>query len=82
MRNILQSSSLSFSHLLCSTFNHDYIVTNIITDDIKEYKCANCGREVTDNFSGNLELLTPRKKLANKALSLFHSKKKQRLTAG
>lgn len=79
MKKTLFPKSLSFSHLLCSTFNHDYVVTKTITDQINEYCCTNCGREATDGLNGILELLTPRKKIANTALSLFYIKKKQRL---
>ncbi|MGV6828374.1 MAG: hypothetical protein ACWA45_03140 [Flavobacteriales bacterium] len=74
MRKILPKS-LSFSHLLCSTFNHDYIVTKRISGYINEYRCANCGREVTNNLNGELELLTPKKRKTNRDLLIMHSKK-------
>lgn len=33
--------------LICIAFGHDYIVTQNITDQINEYKCACCGKQAS-----------------------------------
>ncbi len=62
--------------IICSAFGHDYIITRKITDHINEYKCACCGKEVTNSFSGKYELLTYKQKEVNSCLSNFFDKKK------
>ena len=75
------SSSFSFSGIVCSTFGHDYLITRKVTDHIKEYRCSHCGKEVTTNFSGNLEELTSKTKQVNTSLALFFEKKMKRYYA-
>lgn len=66
--------TVNLSAILC-TLGHDYIITNTITPYIKEYKCCNCGREVTDNLQGNLELLTEKSRIVNECMRSFFRKK-------
>jgi len=70
--------SFSFSGIVCSTLGHDYVISRKITNHINEYKCANCSKEVTDNFSGRLENLTFKTKKVNTSLALFFEKKNRR----
>lgn len=63
--------------LVCTTFGHDYIVTRKITDHINEYKCACCGREVSNSYSGTFEALTFKQREVNECLSSFFRKKKK-----
>lgn len=63
--------------LICSAFGHDYIITRKITDHISEYRCACCGKEVSDSFSGKFETLTRKKREVNDCLSSFIRKKKK-----
>lgn len=70
----------SLSGVVCLTFGHDYIVTRKVTNHINEYKCSHCGREVTENDSGNLEPLTNKMKHVNSTLAVFFQKKNRRIT--
>lgn len=71
----MQNSSLSLSNLICVTIGHHYSVTSKITNHINEYKCSNCGREVTENILGNIEVLTQKQKKINQSVALFFQKK-------
>lgn len=71
-------TSFSLSGIVCSTLGHDYVISRKITNHINEYKCTNCGKEVTDNFSGRLENLTYKTKEINTSLALFFEKKTRR----
>ncbi len=70
-------SMLPFQRLICTAFGHDYIITRKITDHISEYKCACCGREVSNSYSGKFEILTYKQKETNECLSSFFQKKKK-----
>jgi len=78
MRKNSSTPLFSFSGIVCSTFGHDYLITRKVTDHIKEYRCSHCGKEVTDNFSGSLEVLTTKNKRINTSLALFFEKKMKR----
>ncbi|MEZ4875389.1 MAG: hypothetical protein R2793_08055 [Flavobacteriaceae bacterium] len=71
----------SFSGIVCSTFGHHYKVTRKVTNHINEYKCSHCGKEMTDNFSGKLEVLTLKNKEINTSLASFFEKKMKRTYA-
>lgn len=72
----------SFYSIVCGALGHDYMVSRKVTNHINEYKCTNCGREVTDTFSGRVEILTHVTKNANSKLAdFFHKKTRNRLTA-
>lgn len=68
---------LPFMSVICSTIGHDYIVTRKITNHINEYKCASCGKEVSDSYSGKFEELTYKRKEINECLSAFFQKKRR-----
>jgi len=72
--------SFSFSGLLCNTLGHDYIITRKVTNHINEYKCTQCGRELTDSFSGKRELLTYKIRKVNTTLASFFQKKMRRVS--
>lgn len=69
----------SISGLLCTALGHDYIITRKVTNHINEYKCTQCGREVTDGFNGKRELLTFKTKQVNTTLATFFQKKMKRV---
>ena len=81
MKSVSPKKSFSFSGIVCNTLGHDYVISRKITDHISEYKCTNCGKEVTDNFSGRLENLTFKMKKVNTSLALFYEKKMRRKIA-
>ncbi len=80
MKTTTPTNRLSIFGLVCTTFGHDYIVTRKVTDHINEYKCAHCGREVTDNMSGNIEVLTSKIKQVNSTVSSFLQKRSRILS--
>ncbi|MDX1463771.1 MAG: hypothetical protein R3359_11990, partial [Marinirhabdus sp.] len=71
----------SLLSIVCATFGHDYVVTRKITDHISEYSCCHCGKEVTDNMKGTLEILTLKIKETNNVLASFYEKKTQKIPA-
>ncbi|RDK88217.1 hypothetical protein [Marinirhabdus gelatinilytica] len=75
------TSPFSLLSIVCATFGHDYIVSRKITNHINEYTCAHCGKEVTDNMQGTVEILTARIRKANSALASFYIKKTQKIPA-
>jgi len=78
MKNPSPKQSVSLSGLLCSAFGHDYVITRKVTNHINEYKCSNCNREVTDNLTGHLEVLTFKNKKVNTCVSSFFQKRANR----
>ncbi len=64
--------------IVCGTLGHSYVITRQITHHINEYECANCGKEVTNNFSGAFENLTIRNRQVNTSLSSLFQKKQRR----
>jgi CRISPR/Cas system-associated protein Cas10 (large subunit of type III CRISPR-Cas system) len=70
----------SMSSLLCVAFGHDYIITRKVTNHINEYKCSHCGREVAENDTGHLEILTQKLKNTNSTLATFFQKKNRRVS--
>lgn len=81
MKTQSPKQSVSISGIVCTAFGHDYIITRKVTNHINEYKCSNCGREVTDNLSGHLETLTLKNKKVNTIVSAFFQKKSNRTSA-
>ena len=79
MNSSSPKASFSLSGLLCNALGHDYIITRKVTIHINEYKCTQCGREVTDSFNGKRELLTYKTKKVNTALATFFEKKMKRV---
>ncbi len=67
--------SVSISGIVCTAFGQDYIITRKVTNHINEYKCTNCGREVTDDLNGHLEILTFKNKKSEHNCFLFFSEK-------
>lgn len=82
MKNNSSNRPFSFSGFVCSTFGHHYSVTRRVTDHINEYKCKHCGKEVTDTFTGDIEILTMKNKEINAVLASFIQRRaKRKLTA-
>lgn len=78
MKPTSPKQAFSLSGIMCTTLGHDYVISRKITNHINEYKCTNCGKEVTDNYSGRLEVLTLKAKAVNNSLALFFEKKMRR----
>lgn len=78
MKTNTTKSSFSLSGIVCSTLGHNYVVSRKITNHINEYKCTQCGKEVTNTYSGRLERLTVKTKEVNTSLALFFEKKMRR----
>ena len=70
--------SVSIFGIVCTAIGHNYKVTRKVTNHINEYKCSHCGREVTDNLKGNLELLTLKTRELNSAVSSFCQRRMRR----
>jgi|GEM_PF-433578 len=70
--------SFNLSGIVCSTLGHNYVISRRITNHINEYKCTQCGKEITNTYSGSLESLTVKTKEINTSLALFFKKKMRR----
>lgn len=81
MKTQSPKQTVSISGIVCTAFGHDYIITRKVTNHINEYKCSNCGREVTDNLNGHLEVLTFKNKKVNTIVSTFFQKRSNRTSA-
>lgn len=60
---------------ICAVFDHQFRVSQNITDHIKEYKCIRCGEERTDTAHGIIAKLTPKFRETNRYLSSYYRKK-------
>lgn len=78
MKPTSPKTTFSLSRIVCGTLGHDYMTTRQISNHINEYKCAQCGKEVTNTYNGHLEILTQKTKAANNALASFVEKKMRR----
>lgn len=78
MNTVSPNQPKSIFGFMCTTFGHKYKVTRKVTNHINEYKCSHCGKEVTDNMSGKLEVLTYKTKEVNTKLSVFCKKRSNR----
>jgi transposase-like protein len=75
------TSPFSLLSIVCATFGHDYNVSRKVTDHINEYTCTHCGKEITDNTKGTIEILTEPLKRANNSLASFYSKRHSKISA-
>lgn len=75
MNKIDIKEKLLSKQILCSLFGHKYIVTRIITNHFKEFKCTVCHLEITNDDKGRKTFLTPELKEINETLIGFHNKK-------
>lgn len=62
----------------CSIFGHDLVLSENITNYIKEYKCKNCQLQFTTSSNGTLIPLTPKYKEINSVLKRIHAKKRKK----
>jgi len=74
METIPKKTTVRFSSIMCA-LGHDYMITKTITPYLKEYKCCNCGREVTDDLNADLKVLTEKQRAVNEYLGTFFKKK-------
>jgi DNA-directed RNA polymerase subunit RPC12/RpoP len=81
MEKLTTKPSTVISTLLCATIGHDFIVSRKVTNHIMEYSCYNCGREVTTNQVGKIELLTYKTRQINTSLAAFFQKRSNRISA-
>lgn len=61
--------------ILCSILGHRFIITRVITNHFKEYKCTVCQLELTNDDKGEKTFLTPELKEINETLIGFRNKK-------
>lgn len=71
-------NKFSFAKVYCSIFGHKLKVTKNVTDHVHEYKCVNCGQEMTDTANGFLAPLTKKFKETNSYISKIHRRRKNR----
>lgn len=69
----------SVAKVFCNLFGHNYRVSKNVTNHIHEYRCENCGLEMTDTANGLLERLTPKFKETNDYLAKIHRRRRQRV---
>jgi hypothetical protein len=81
MKSSAPKRPVSFFGIICTTVGHNYKVTRKVTNHINEYKCSHCGREVTDNISGNVELLTNKMREVNSNVSSYFKRRSNRISA-
>lgn len=62
----------------CAVFGHDFVVSNDITNHVKEYKCKRCKQQFTTDSNGNLIPLTPKFKEINSVLKRIYLNKQKR----
>ncbi|MFT7073076.1 hypothetical protein [Patiriisocius sp. Uisw_017] len=62
--------------VLCVVIGHKYILTQKVSNNINEYCCCNCNREVTNDYSVKLEVLIAKMRDVNATLSSFLEKTK------
>ncbi len=74
-------SNFSISGFFCISLGHKYVVTHKITNQIKEYRCVRCGKEVASNLKGKLEVITDKQRKAHQVLQSFIKKKIKRKTS-
>lgn len=72
-------SSFSFGSIVCQTIGHKYIESRKITNHIHEYTCKHCGREVTENPAGKIELLTHKVRMVNNNVADFFERKNRKV---
>lgn len=64
--------------VFCNFFGHKLKVSKNVTNHIHEYKCKNCGMEMTDTANGFLARLTPKFKETNDYIAQIHRKKRHK----
>jgi transposase-like protein len=62
-------------HLHCTLFGHNFQVSKEVTYHVKEYKCKNCGLEMTINAEGVMVPLTLKQRRINSVLHQVHNKR-------
>ena len=78
MSNRTTNRTFTLSGIVCSTLGHNFVISRRITNHINEFKCTQCGKEVTNTYSGRLESLTVKTKEINTSLAEFFKKKMRR----
>ncbi|WP_115460613.1 hypothetical protein [Winogradskyella aurantiaca] len=62
-------------HLHCAVFGHNFQIKREVTYFVKEYRCKNCGKEMTINGNGEMVPLTTKYKHINSVLHRVHNKR-------
>lgn len=79
--NILLKSNSFFKELKCKMIGHKLVTTKNVTQHIKEYQCKCCGLELTNNYKGTKNILTPELKDVNITVMDFYHRRHHRQTA-
>ena len=59
----------------CHLAGHRFVTTRSVTKYFKEYRCKNCGLELTNDENGKKVSLTPSHREINETLSQFYQKR-------
>lgn len=59
----------------CQFAGHRFVTTRSVTNYFKEYRCKNCGLELTNDETGKKISLTPTHREINETLSQFYQKR-------
>ena len=77
MSNRTTNRTFTLSGIVCSTLGHNFVISRRITNHINEFKCTQCGKEVTNTYSGRLESLTVKTKEINTVVLRENKKRKK-----
>ena len=78
MKNTITPDGNKITGIFCNFFGHHYVVSKKVTQHIKEYRCAHCGKQVTTDERGKLSPLTPKLKEINNALQDMYQRRNRR----
>lgn len=67
--------------LSCTLTSHNYEVSHVVSDRVKEYNCTHCNKEMTTDIYGNLVPLSDLQERINKVLNDLAIKKNRKQVA-
>jgi hypothetical protein len=75
MKNSLLRPIYFVGKIGCHLSGHRFITTRNVTDHFKEFKCIQCGLELTNDETGKKISLTPEHRDINETLNQFYQKR-------
>lgn len=75
MRNYLLIPVYLVGKIGCQLAGHRFVTTRCVTKYFKEYRCKNCGLELTNDETGKKIFLSPTHREINETLSQFYQKR-------
>ncbi len=61
--------------ITCNILGHKMVVSHVVNDRINEYRCCNCGKQMTSTIYGQLVPLNDHYSRINRSLSQLARKK-------